>query len=181
MDTNLKEMGSQDLELVNEFLMHRSESSFRNLYQAYTPRLYQMAFRLSGRDERAAEELIQDTWIRAIRKLESFKHKSSLLTWLIGILININRERFKSQIKEKVFEDLSTLNSATTIENRIDAMDLEKAIETLPNGYRQILILHDVEGFKHKDIGEMLDISEGTSKSQLFQARKALRKFLNDM
>ena len=173
-------MGSQDLQLVNDFLAYRSESSFRSLYQEYTPRLYQMAYRLSGRDDRVAEEMIQDTWVRAIRKLESFKHKSSLLTWLIGIMININREKFKAQVREKLHEDLTIEDPALTTENQIDAIDLEKAIESLPHGYRQILILHDVEGFKHKDISEMLEISEGTSKSQLFQARKALRKFLNE-
>lgn len=139
-----------------------------------------MAYRLTGRNDRAADELIQDTWIRAIKKLESFKHKSTLTTWLIGILININRENFKAKIREKVYEDLSVEDPALTTENRIDLMDLESAIESLPNGYRQILILHDVEGFRHKDISEMLEISEGTSKSQLFQARRAIRKYLNE-
>ena len=174
-------MGSQDLELVNDFLAYKSESSFKALYQTYTPRLYQMAYRLSGRNDHHADELIQDTWVRAIKGLENFKHNSSLLTWLIGILINVNKERFKAQVRDRMFEELSGNDLAISTDNKIDAMDLEAAIESLPNGYRQVIILHDVEGFRHKDISEMLGINEGTSKSQLFQARRAVRKFLTDL
>lgn len=173
-------MGDQDHKLVNEFLAGRSESSFRNLYRAYTPRLYQMAYRLTGQNVHLTDELIQETWVRAIRKLEGFQYQSGLLTWLTGILININRERCRDSMKQDPYEAFSAEEPTLTIEITIDTLDLEKAIASLPPGYRQILILHDVEGFKHKDIATLLNISEGTSKSQLHQARKAMRKFLLD-
>lgn len=171
-------MGPQDLRLLDDFLIERSDSSFRKLYRAYTPRLYQTAYRLSGRDVNLTDELVQDTWVRAIRKLDEFKRKSSLLTFLTGILINVNREKFRKVVRESVMEELVREDPRSNVENKIREMDLEAAIESLPHGYRQILILHDVEGFTHKDIAEMLEINEGTSKSQLCHARKAMRKFL---
>ena len=136
-----------------------------------------MALRLSGNNNDTAEELIQETWVRAIHKLSSFQWKSSLLTWLTGILINLNRERFRSQIRERLTEDLT--HEIEAYNDEIDVMDLEAAIASLPQGCREILILHDVEGYKHREIAELLGIEEGTSKSQLFYARRAIRKYLN--
>jgi RNA polymerase sigma-70 factor (ECF subfamily) len=170
-------MDSEDQKLVNAFIGSHSEKSFRDLYKAKTPRLYMLAMRLTGQNIPLSEELIQETWVRAIQKLPSFQWKSSLLTWLTGILINLNRERFRELVHYKLTEEIS---DRTPSANKIEIMDLENAIKSLPHGYRQILILHDVEGYKHREIAEMLEIEEGTSKSQLFQARRAIRKFLND-
>ena len=171
-------MGSQDLHLVDTFLDERSEVSFRNLYRALTPRLYPMALRLSGGDIGICDEMMQDMWVRAIRKLETFEKRSSIMTWMIGILINVNRERYRDDIRNESWPEAEADIPVLTLKRELLAMDIERAIASLPAGYRQVLVLHDIEGYKHKDIAEMLNINEGTSKSQLFQARKAMRKFL---
>lgn len=164
-----------DQEMVMEFLQSRSDSAFRALYRSKTPSLMQMALRLSGFKRNVAEELIQEMWLIAIRKLPEFEWKAELKTWLIAILINLSRKKV-SEIK---FESLeSSEHKADTNFSGSDSLDLEMGISRLPPGYREIIILHDVEGFKHAEIAEMLHISEGTSKSQLFQARKNLRTFL---
>ena len=171
-------MGSQDLHLLDKFLDARSESSFRDLYRAITPRLYPMAMRLSGGDSVTSDEMIQDMWVRAIRKIESFERRSSVMTWMTGILINVNREMARIEYRNTEMDEEANNMPVLNLNRELMAIDIEKAIASLPGGYRQILVLHDVEGFRHKDIAEMLQINEGTSKSQLFQARKAMRKFL---
>ncbi len=170
----------KDRKLVQEFLNSRSESAFRKLYRSNSPHLYQMALRLT-QDTYASEELLQEMWVVAIRKLPDFQWKSELKTWLIGILINLYRSMRKAVEREMTTADTDLLEVEHPQEILSDSIaDLEKAIGQLPAGYRQIIVLHDIEGYKHKEIATLLDISEGTSKSQLFHARKALRTFLSD-
>lgn len=172
-------MEQKDHILVDQFLQSRSEKAFKKLYRTKTPRLYMMALRLCKNNVQEAEELVQETWIRAVEKLSGFQWKATLTTWMTGILLNINKEKFRKKTRDVLAGELIIKNELK-IESKIDVMDLEKAIESLPNGYRQVLILHDVEGYKHREVAELLSIDEGTSKSQLFQARRAVRKFLND-
>ena len=167
-----------DRQLVKDFINSRSEKAFHQLYQAKTPRLYQVALRLTAHDQYQAEELIQEMWVIAIRKLEGFEWRSELRTWLTGILINLSRTLRKQQEKERILEqEFETEIVEPPIYN---VMDLEQAISELPAGYRQVIILHDIEGYKHREIAEIMDISEGTSKSQLFHARKAMRYLLTE-
>lgn len=169
-----------DRKLVNDFLESQSEQAFRSLYRSKTPHLYRLALRLT-QDTTRSEELIQETWLIAIRKLAQFEWRSELKTWLIGILINLSRKhRWETESLEQV--DESQLVSSTTFEENttLTALDLEQAISKLPPGYRQIIILHDIEGYKHKEIAELLDITEGTSKSQLYHARRSMRAYLSE-
>lgn len=162
-----------DQELVKQFLDSRSDAAFRTLYRGKTPHLYQMALRLTAFNAFEADELIQMMWITAIKRLDTFGWKSSLKTWLTGILININRDELKKVVsKQKLTESLSTTNNTPT---STSAYDVETALTHIAVGYRKVIILHDIEGYQHKEIAALLHISEGTSKSQLFQARKALR------
>lgn len=164
-----------DFEMVTDFLQTRSEMSFRLLYRSKMPHLFRMALRLTGYNKEGAEELIQEMWLIAVRKLPEFEWKSELKTWLISILINLSRKKFKETTSEQIERTDSPIE---TNRSNDDAMDLEMAIAKLPPGYRKIVVLHDVEGYKHFEIAQMLQIDEGTSKSQLFQARKKLRSFL---
>ena len=170
----------EDQQLVIECLNTRSEQAFSNLYRSKTPHLYQMALRLT-QDEDASQELVQEMWIIAIRKLHQFEWRSKLSTWLIGILINLSRTRRKKTEQEVALDNQEMVSDTTPDISFATVHDLEKGIAQLPPGYRQIIILHDVEGYKHREIAELLDIGEGTSKSQLFYARKALREFLSDV
>lgn len=169
-------MQNDDL-LIDTFLSERSEDAFRHLYRNKTPALYQMALRLTSQ-KIDAEELVQKTWIIAIEKLQHFQRKSTLKTWLTGILINLFREHVRQDSRIKKTSDEVVLDFKSEQPNTLDAIDLENAIDTLSPGYKEIVILHDIEGYTHKEIAELLSISDGTSKSQLFQARKILRKYL---
>lgn len=123
-----------------------------------------------------AEDLVQDTWIVAIQSLDRFEGKASFKSWLTGILINKFREY---QRKNRDTLTLAVLlQRAANSKSQNLHIDLKNAILQLPDGYREVLTLHDIEGFKHKEIARLLDIKEGTSKSQLFQARKAMRQLL---
>ncbi len=164
--------------LLNEFIRTRREDHFRALYRLHALSIYRLAFQLSGRDGEAAEDITQETWLRAVNQLHEFRWQSSLKTWLSGIAINCSREYNRKQnVTDMTVKDPEALlgNAESGIESKID---VQRALSALPAGYRVILVLHDAEGYKHAEIGELLGISEGTSKSQLFNARKAMRRLL---
>ncbi len=170
-----------DRRLVNNFLAQRDEQSFRALYHRHTPALYQLALRLVGWNVHEAEEVVQETWMRAAEALGKFRWESSLRSWLSGIAINRCRELYRQRARqshELVAEQLVEENSAA---NNFERLDLEQAIAVLPNGYRQVLVLHDVEGYTHEEISRLLDIEVGTSKSQLSRARSSVRASLQDL
>lgn len=155
--------------------MTGGEDAFRTLYRAHTPALYALALRLAGSDHHEAEDLVQETWVRATRKMSTFRGESALRTWLCGVLVNIRRERTRSAWRMVDAPDIEPPSPP-----RDDAaFDLERAIAALPGGARDIFVLHDVYGYAHREIAEMLGVVEGTSKSQLARARMLLRRALN--
>jgi RNA polymerase sigma-70 factor, ECF subfamily len=165
---------NEDQALVEKYLRRRDEHSFRELYRRHSPALYALALRLSDTDA-DAEDALQETWIRACRLLSSFQWKSTLRTWLTGILINCVREirRKHERRGEESIDDLPP-----PFASEAPADNLESAICKLPVGYRQVLVLHDLEGYTHEEISRMLEINVGTSKSQLHHARKFIRSML---
>jgi len=130
-----------------------------------------------GGVEADAHDALQETWIRACKSMERFEWQSSLRTWLTGILINCVRERDRRQ-RHRSENELPEENLLSTTPPAQGVLDLEQIIDRLPAGYRQVLTLHDIEGYTHEEIGRLLEISPGTSKSQLFQARKTMRASL---
>lgn len=170
-------LNDEEAEIIRQFLKSRSEALFRMLYRSHTPYLYRVALRLCDGNVEAAEDLTQETWERAVAKLHGFKLQSALRSWLIGILVNCSRERSARRNHEELTEAQTELlmSSAQNIEQ---TLDLRTALSKLPVGYRSVLVLHDFEGYKHHEIGTMLGITEGTSKSQLFNARNVIRKLI---
>ena len=155
------------------------EAAFRSLYRRHTPRLLQLAQRLLGGDDAEAEDVIQDTWIKAVEKLETFRWESELSTWLHSIALNVSREalRRRGGRREVEWPENDEPAAAQPLE-RLEPVDLERAIAALPSGYRAVLVLHDVEGHTHEAIAEQLGVTPGTTKSQLFRARRAVRALL---
>ena len=153
------------------------ESAFRELYRRHTPRLYQFVLRVMGGDELEAEDVVQDTWIRASRNLADFRWESQFGTWLTGIGLNLCRNRLRSSGRWTDLPEGAVGTAAA--DPREVRVDLERAIAMLPPGFRTVLVLHDIEGFKHAEIAEKLGVTEGTSKSQLFSARRAMRRLLD--
>jgi RNA polymerase sigma-70 factor (ECF subfamily) len=166
---------TDDLALVERFLRGRDEDAFRALYRAHTPALYALALRLTGGDEGEAEDLVQESWVRALTALRSFRAQSALRSWLCGVLVNVRRGRIRVDWRTIDAPDAEPLAEATSPD---DAIDLERAIATLPDGARDVYVLHDVEGYTHREIANLLSIVEGTSKSQLNRARVLLRSSL---
>jgi RNA polymerase sigma-70 factor, ECF subfamily len=162
--------------LIARFCDHRDEAAFRQLYRQHSPLLYRVAFRMLGSDA-AAQDSVQDTWTRAARALPQFRRQSKLSTWLVGIAINRCREMLRENRREQLqlVEDRRGSPAARSAAMQID---LERAISQLAPGYREVLVLHDVEGYTHEEIAEILSIDSGTSKSQLSRARGGLRKLL---
>lgn len=155
------------------------EDAIRALYERHSPRVYAVVRRIAGSDD-VAEDWAQEAWIRAIRALPGFRGDARFSTWLHRIAVNAalqGRRRRKSR-KERE-EPLDPRLPAET--RRGDALlreRLEEAVDRLPEGMREVLILHDVEEFTHEEIGERLGIAAGTSKSQLYKARVKLRRTL---
>ncbi|MEX2191167.1 MAG: sigma-70 family RNA polymerase sigma factor [Bacteroidota bacterium] len=162
--------------LVQEFLRTRSEDLFRSLYRDCTPRLYQFVWRMTGRRTEDANDIVQETWVRAVERMHEFRWNSTLNTWLTGIALNCCRE-FNRRRPERDLQP--AVESISAIVRPIhEKVDLETAIGLLPDGYRTVLILHDIEGLQHAEIAELLDIEIGSSKSQLSRARASIRTML---
>jgi RNA polymerase sigma-70 factor (ECF subfamily) len=166
---------TDDLALVERFLRARGEDAFRTLYRAHTPALHALALRLTAGDQSEAEDLVQECWVRAVRALSTFRARSALRSWLCGLLVNVRRERIRTDWRTV---DAPDIEPAVDTSGPDDALDLERAIGALPEGARDVFVLHDVYGYTHREIAEMLGIVEGTSKSQLTRARSLLRSSL---
>lgn len=167
-----------DRRLVALFLARRDEGAFRALYRRHTPFLYRLLLRLSGGGSQTAEEGVQETWVRAVERLGEFAWRSQLRTWLAGIAIHWSREDARRRRRDASVPLDDEALPAPGASAPIDRMDLERAVSELPDGYRAALLLHDVEGFTHEEIAAALGVDEGTSKSQLFRARRSLRLML---
>jgi RNA polymerase sigma-70 factor (ECF subfamily) len=153
--------------------------AFEDLYRTHLPRVHGLVRRMTG--GRDAEELTQDVFVRAWQKLGTFRGDASFGTWLHRLAVNVVIERFRTERTrrarmhdgEAIFETVPALPQTRDI-----GMDFEAALEKLPDGAREIFVLHDVEGYKHHEIATLLEISSGTSKAQLHRARMMLRRHL---
>jgi len=159
--------------LAEKFWRHGDESAFRTLYRRQTPLLYRVAYRMVANADRAAD-IVQDAWLRAAQGLPSFRWQSSLSTWLVGIVVNRSREEIRRANNEALPPD-ELPEPPTRNPDPCSRLDLERAVAQLPEGYREILLLHDVEGYTHEEIAQALEIEASTSRSQLARARAAMR------
>ncbi len=167
-----------DRELAELVVTHGDERAFRVLYRRHSPAVYQFVLRLVGGDAAEAEDVMQETWLRAARALDKFRWESALSSWISGIALNRVRELARKK-KRSLVEVGGEWEMPVAPPDPGTRIDLERAIELLPPGFRTVLVLHDVEGFTHQEIGDRLGINDGTSKSQLHGARKAMRRLLN--
>jgi len=150
--------------------------AFDALYVRHGRALYGLARRMLGRPEEA-EDVVQDVFVTLYRSAETIAGDNPG-AWLRRVTANrcIDRLRRSTRAPLQLLDEIPPRASASR--SSADALDLERALATLPDRARQIFVLHDVEGFRHREIAEMLEISDGTSKSQLFRARELLRSAL---
>src|SRR3990172_6205055 len=153
-------------EALGAAVLRGDEAAFRALYRRHTPRLR----RLGGR--------VQEAWMRAVRALGEFRHDAAFATWIGAIGIRVCHETFRRRKRWSFLGgEIPHALAARPVQEH-ERLDLESAIARLPEGYRTVLVLHDVEGLTHGDIARQLGIAEGTSKSTLSRARAAVRRHL---
>jgi RNA polymerase sigma-70 factor (ECF subfamily) len=162
--------------------LSREADSFEELYHQHAPRLCALATRMAGSREQG-EDLLQEIFLLAFRKRGSFKGEAAVGTWLYRIAINhcldfVRSRQARMARQTDALDDDHPLALATRPDSAAVRIDLERAIEQLPDGCRTAFVLHDVEGFDHKEVARLLGIAEGTSKSQVFRARMKLRAML---
>lgn len=168
-----------DRDLAEAIVHQGSEAAFRELYRRHTPRLLGFVTRLLARSDAEAEDVVQETWIRVCTGLDGFRWQSAFSTWLTGIGLNVVRDtvRRATRRRETTLDGLP--EPAVRPVRRDDRIDLERCIRMLPDDRRMVLVLHDVEGWKHTEISRRLEIPEGTSKSHLSKARNQIRTLLS--
>lgn len=168
-----------DSDLIRRFLADRDETTFRELYRRQTPVMFRIAARLARGTAVRPEDAVQEAWFRAITRLGQFRFESSLRTWLVAVVFNVTREMLRPRAEVIPIDSLNEEPADGGPDPSVLAQnDLENLLVELPAGYRAVLILHDLEGFTHTEIGAALGISTGTAKSQLSRARAAARALL---
>ena len=153
----------------------------RTLYEAHVDRVFRLCYRFAGEYD-LAQDFTQETFVQAFTKIGSFRGEAKFGTWITAIATNVSLnelrkvKRFRDRQAE-LDEGMHAANPSRRLEPDLRA-DLHRAIDALPEGCRTVFLLHDVEGYTHAEIGAILGVEIGTSKSQLFRARRKLRKDL---
>jgi RNA polymerase sigma factor (sigma-70 family) len=149
----------------------------KELYEKYKAAMFTLAYRVTN-DFEDANDVLQEAFVQVFRAMEQFRGESTIGAWIKTIVIRTAYRKVKQRVR---FDDIENLPDNTIVQwgNSLDSEYLEKAIQSLSEGYRTVFTLAEIEGFSHREIGEMLGISEGTSKSQLFYAKKRLREMLS--
>ena len=167
-----------EAELIQE-AREGSGAAVHALYERYAPRVYAIVRRIAGDDD-MAHDYAQETWIRAIRALPAFRGESRFSTWLHRIAVNTALQAIRKEeaLRKRVAPMPSSIAVSPRDRDALLEKRLEWALDQLPEGMRKVIILHDVEGYTHEEIGGLMGIASGTSKSQLFKARAKMREML---
>ena len=169
-------------------------AAFEYLYRLHSPRVYALCLRMI-RDTTEAEDLTQEAFLLLFRKIHTFRNESAFSTWLHRLAVNLVlmrlRKKAPSVVSIEATADSDDENAPSsnleygapdlTLEGSIDRINLERCIALLPAGFRKVFVLHDIQGYEHHEIAEILGRSVGDSKSQLHKARKRLRESLREL
>jgi RNA polymerase sigma-70 factor (ECF subfamily) len=159
--------------------------AFEKLYRSHCDRIYGLCWRMCGGDKALAEDMVQESFVRAWNKLHLFKGESKFGTWLHRLAVNVvlsdKRIRVKRLQREQEFSD--DVERVQVGDRDVFAglrKDLEAAIAGLPERARTVLVLYDIEGYQHQEIADMTGMAVGSSKAQLHRARKMVQAILKD-
>lgn len=168
-------------------------AAFERLYQLHSRRVYSLCLRMVG-NTAEAEDLTQEAFLQLFRKIATFRGESAFSTWLHRLAVNVvlMRLRKKSAV-ETSLEEVTEPDEESggprrdfgmpdlRLTGSIDRVNLQRAVEQLPPGYKAVFVLHDVQGYEHNEIAEIMNCSIGNSKSQLHKARMRLRELLQEV
>lgn len=161
--------------------LKNSRSAQQTLYEMYAPKMLSVC-RYYIKDMESAEEVMLDGFFKVFTNLNQFQFKGSFEGWIRKIMV---REAISFVRRQKQVEFVSNYDNVTNVnldfETNFDTEQLQNFIDNLPDGYKIVFILYAIEGYKHAEIAEMLQISEGTSKSQLFKARQMLQTQIKEL
>jgi RNA polymerase sigma-70 factor (ECF subfamily) len=166
------------------------EEAFAALFEAHKRRVYALCLRMTG-DTAEAEDLAQEAFLQLFRKISTFRGESAFSTWLHRLVVNVVLMHLRKKGLQEVPLEETDNSQEDTVKREygdddrrllgsIDRLTLGRAIEQLPPGYRSVFVLHDVEGYEHNEIAQIMNCSVGNSKSQLHKARLKLRDALRD-
>ena len=186
-ETNISNRSQIDLDLVKR-AQEGDADAFASLFYAHKARIYSVCLRMTN-NTAEAEDLTQDAFLQVFRKLETFRGDSALSTWLYRIAVNTVLMHFRKKALKQVSLDEPYSQDAKQVRREygskdgrlsgsVDRIALTRAIRELPDGYRTIFLLHEVEGYEHQEIAQLLDCSVGNSKSQLHKAKLRIRELL---
>jgi len=171
-----------DLDLVKR-ARDGDQSAFRALYENNVDRIFHLSFRMVG-DEQLARELTQDAFVRVWECLDQFRGEAAFSTWLhsvaVSVVLNRLRKIDRHRKRERSLEDAHHLGSIPKDTDSGVRERLTEAVDGLPEIYRTVFLMYDLEGVPHKEIAEALDVAVGTSKARLSRARELLREALGD-
>ena len=169
-------IGMTETELVQSCLKN-DRLAQKQLYDKYKRAMYTLAYRITGNFE-TADDVLQDAFLKVFRGLPSFRGESTLGAWIKTIVVRTAYSMLRKE--QPFFESTDNLQVPGYVDwgHYLDTEYLEKAILSLPEGYRTVFVLIEVEGYSHKEVAATLGISEGTSKSQLFYSKRRLREML---
>jgi RNA polymerase sigma-70 factor (ECF subfamily) len=156
-------------------------TAFEIVYRAHATRIYALCRRMVG-DDAVARDLVQDVFVRAWERLNTFREQSAFGTWLHRLGVNVVLEHIRSRKRDDArhTEADDSLASPGSLSARLDTrMDIDTALARLPSGARTVFLLHDIEGYSHDEIAQMTGIAAGTTRAQLWRARRALMGLLD--
>lgn len=168
-------------EQILEAILREDASAQRELYEKFARKMFGVCLRYTKRREEA-EDLLQEGFIKVFQKISSYKAEGSLEGWIRKVMVNTALDYLRQQKMQ--WTDLEAVveeGEQAVVGNEIGAAELMAELQKLPLGYKTIFNLHAIEGYSHKEIGEMLGISEGTSKSQYSRARSQLMGLVKEL
>lgn len=170
-------MNRKELQLTKRCLNGDSKAQ-RTLYETFKVPMFRLCLRYAN-NRQTAEDMLQDGFIMVFKDLKHYKGSGALGGWIRKVMINVALQHIRKRVKLFAIEELEAANQITskeeTIYEQLGAKELTMLIQQLPDGYRMVFNLYVVEGYAHKEIADLLNISVSTSKSQLFKAKAQLR------
>jgi RNA polymerase sigma-70 factor (ECF subfamily) len=169
-----------ELELV-ERAQTGDQRAFRTLYDMNVDRIYRLAYRMAGEDD-LAMDFTQEAFVRAWNRLDQFRGDAAFSTWLhsitVSVALNGLRKVDRHRKRERSLEDAAPVAASNPIAEPGVRERIQEAVDALPEIYRTVFLMHDLEGFNHGEIADALGVAEGTSKARLSRARAKLRETL---